>query len=922
VANLVTFLEKQEAVQKFNARSGRGMSQNAEAIILNCCRQALDSTVQLQTDLIEAGLDSISSNELVRLIKAEMRSAGVTEKLKLVGADVLQQGSVANLVTFLEKQQALQQGSALQIAEISTFGDIYRFCEDKPQFCGVPRPQPNTSSQLSDCTIALLHFCMTAVSVIIVVLQLLVLITIFNWASPSFVQYCIFGSSENLASTRITDLIGAAALGMTVIIIASFLGLVLAKWLLVGKFKAGVYAQTTWYYQRWLFMNQLWDQLKETAAPCDLAMHALVIAMGAKYSIAQGSLCNSGCELDLLTVEHNTDLRGAEVQMARVVANPIRLELGAVSIGANSFIGHRCIVEPNTDVAPCTFIDPLHVVPAGAKLPNGRRWTGHPLRDAGPSTCQPGEQWNLLNEIIMTPLKLLTKLASSMVGGMLFIFAISYASGGSLDGFQKLLLLFGYFSVVLPGLSLICKWTLHGRTIPGSVQKFTLWYKVKVLCSLWHDGWMFKVLHYHMVYGVWLVRLAGAQIGTDTHIIGAPYQFTPQHGLLHCDMLHVGCNAELSASEIIPGMYKHDGKALSIEFQPVTIGDGASVGFGAMLMGGVHLEEGAAVGRVTVVPNGMRVRRNHVVTGNPAFQFKNSNQTPPHLLGASCSHSFVNRYILSLTIRLSLVMAIFGAPTVAVSHGLPILLETQTWAFDVFITPIANGSPFSVAPYFVLVIVSWCTTMLVSATAVQRFVFAPLHTGTGAYNRNDLGAFLYHTDGTLTNCELVMPPKGTWSRNLFLKYLFGTHIKNCTGTRAPAIFGKCYEPDKIHIGDGAVLGHCSVKQMCGGAAGHIYEHGALTFNDAHIGDDSTVLCSYVWAGESVPKEAVLGSFSSIMTPLDPGCTYIGMPAKEAQTVLPEPKTDVNEETPLLGAPLPAVLRSSALQSDCVAIVVK
>ena len=86
-----------------------------------------------------------------------------------------------------------------------------------------------------------------------------------------------------------------------------------------------------------------------------------------------------------------------------------------------------------------------------------------------------------------------------MVGGMLFIFAISYASGGSLDGFQKLLLLFGYFSVVLPGLSLICKWTLHGRTIPGSVQKFTLWYKVKVLCSLWHDGWMFKVLHYHMI---------------------------------------------------------------------------------------------------------------------------------------------------------------------------------------------------------------------------------------------------------------------------------------------------------------------------------------------------------------------------------------------------------------------------------------
>ena len=67
-----------------------------------------------------------------------------------------------------------------------------------------------------------------------------------------------------------------------------------------------------------------------------------------------------------------------------------------------------------------------------------------------------------------------------------------------------------------------------------------------------------------MVYGVWLVRLAGAQIGTDTHIIWVPHQLTPQHGLLHCDMLHVGCNAELSASEIIPGMYKHDGKALSV----------------------------------------------------------------------------------------------------------------------------------------------------------------------------------------------------------------------------------------------------------------------------------------------------------------------------------------------------------------------
>ena len=137
----------------------------------------------------------------MRLIKAEMRSAGVTEKLKLVGADVLQQGSVANLVTFLEKQQALQQGSALQIAEISTFGDIYRFCEDKPQFCGVPRPQPNTSSQLSDCTIALLHFCMTAVSVIIVVLQLLVLITIFNWASPRCPTETIIGTYPAVPSS-------------------------------------------------------------------------------------------------------------------------------------------------------------------------------------------------------------------------------------------------------------------------------------------------------------------------------------------------------------------------------------------------------------------------------------------------------------------------------------------------------------------------------------------------------------------------------------------------------------------------------------------------------------------------------------------------------------------------------------------------
>ena len=152
-----------------------------------------------------------------------------------------------------------------------------------------------------------------------------------------------------------------------------------AKWILIGRFKPGVYPLWGWYYFRWWLLNGI----LAAAAPRFLVGTPL-LAIFYRLLGARSARCvylgtgHLGA-YDLLSIGEETSI-GSEANLAGYGIEDGYLKIGKVEIGRHCFIGARAMLGLNVQMGNDSSLGDLSLLSDGVRLPAGQNWAGSPAR--------------------------------------------------------------------------------------------------------------------------------------------------------------------------------------------------------------------------------------------------------------------------------------------------------------------------------------------------------------------------------------------------------------------------------------------------------------------------------------------------------------------------------------------------------------
>lgn len=150
------------------------------------------------------------------------------------------------------------------------------------------------------------------------------------------------------------------------------------KWIVLGKAKAGEYPLYGVYYFRWWFAEHLIALVDMVSIADTPLLPAMLRAMGSNV----GRHCHIGITYvgaafdlvsigDDVTMGKDTVLNTSWVERGRLILAPVHLGSGT-SVGSNSVVeGGSCIEDEGA-------LGPISMLPQGARIPEGERWTGLP----------------------------------------------------------------------------------------------------------------------------------------------------------------------------------------------------------------------------------------------------------------------------------------------------------------------------------------------------------------------------------------------------------------------------------------------------------------------------------------------------------------------------------------------------------------
>ena len=171
----------------------------------------------------------------------------------------------------------------------------------------------------------------------------------------------------------------------------SFLALtgisILAKWLLIGRFKAG--AIPIWslgYFRFWVVKTMMRTSpiVAFTGTPLYnmyLRLMGAKIGRGVVISSRHGPVC-----ADLLSIGDNTILRKDTIVLGyRAQSNFIHI--APVEIGANAFIGEASVIDIDTAMGDDTQLGHASSLQSGQRVPDGKRYHGSPAIETQSDYC-------------------------------------------------------------------------------------------------------------------------------------------------------------------------------------------------------------------------------------------------------------------------------------------------------------------------------------------------------------------------------------------------------------------------------------------------------------------------------------------------------------------------------------------------------
>jgi non-ribosomal peptide synthetase-like protein len=175
----------------------------------------------------------------------------------------------------------------------------------------------------------------------------------------------------------LTDLAAGAATAVAALPVLSLLLPLLAKWLLIGRFRPGRHPLWGWYYCRWWLVRKLLQ-----AAPLDYLAGSPLLA---PYLRLLGYRVGLGCHLgtskvglpDLVALGNGVSL-GYGTHLEPFLVRDGFLHLAPIRIGDGAFVGTNSVVLLGGRVGAGARVLEQSLVARDQTIPDGETWAGSP----------------------------------------------------------------------------------------------------------------------------------------------------------------------------------------------------------------------------------------------------------------------------------------------------------------------------------------------------------------------------------------------------------------------------------------------------------------------------------------------------------------------------------------------------------------
>jgi non-ribosomal peptide synthetase-like protein len=354
---------------------------------------------------------------------------------------------------------------------------------------------------------------------------------------------------------------------------------VAAKWLLLGRIRAGSYPLWGWYYIRWWFVHHLLSMAPVSALAGTPFLAGYLRLLGARIGRGVYLGTDSFGAFDLLTIGAGSSI-GYDASLLGYSVQEGWLHVGPITIGAGCFVGTRSALRPRSVMEDGSSLGDLSLLPEAGVVPRGEKWVGSPARllHHAPAAAHLVESSRLKSAgfallqaigVFVLPVVYL----SAIFPGVLLLYWAGRVGGeaGSLLASPVAALC---FVVCLCLLIAGVKWALLGRVRPGRYPLASLFYLRKwfvdelVESSLEVLGPLYATLYLTPWYRLLGVKLgSGAEISTacavtpdllrvddesfiaDSACLGAPHV---EGGVMTLAQTHVGRRSFIGNSAVLP----------------------------------------------------------------------------------------------------------------------------------------------------------------------------------------------------------------------------------------------------------------------------------------------------------------------------------------------------------------------------------
>lgn len=694
----------------------------------------------------------------------------------------------------------------------------------------------------------------------------LVCLRMAQWLSPFFTYHYFTGDEDDSMWGGIL----AALLVYLLASMGSFLFAIAAKWLVIGRAKAGRYPLWGVMYFRWWLADRI-SEVPPRHLLSASSLNAMYLrALGAKIGKDAIIGALSIRAPDLLTVGDGVSI-GSSVNLENARVERGELILGPISIGNEAVVDSYAVMEGHSEVGDYGQLGGLSSLASGQKVPAAEVWEGSPARFARTVDVANRKPRVPVSAALAAREALFYFLGASLVAVVFFLpvfpsfIFIDWldarwlkevdALRSPLNAFFTYLLLSIPASAVLVLATVLAsagfRWLVLPRLKTGSWPVHSKVYFSKWLGNQIQESSLF-VLHglYATVYAPWWYRLLGARVGRGTEISTAL-------GVVP-DMLTIGADSFV-ADGVMLGDERIEGGWMSL--RPTVIGDRSFLGNGAFVPDGSVLPDDVLIGVQSKVPENARMHAGDTWVGNPPIilpareQFEGFDPSltfHPGLL-RRLSRGFVEG--LRIVMPMAVVIAV-GYLTVA----LVMPLAGAGRFVDTALALALAGFLYGVGSFLFVVLVKWLVV------GRYRSRSAPMWT-----------PFVWASEAVTNLYESIAVPN-------FVDFLRGTPMlppclrllgcKTGKGIYMDTTF--ITEFDCVSIGD-----YSALNGWCGPQT-HLFEDRIMKIGDVHIGRGVTVgPRTIILYSARVGDGASLGPLTLVLKGEDipPGTRWTGSPAE-------------------------------------------